>query len=119
MTGLTAEAVRYYEDEGILTVKRLDNGFRDFSAENVLRLIYIKRFRNAGIGIAVIKAYATLLDEEGDREKLKKLLHETLDKARLELEQRSQAVGALEQLIADYDTNLTAQQDWFEQHQDF
>ena len=47
MTGLTRANIRYYEKEGLIEVERLENGYRDYSLENVdeLRRIVLLRKR--------------------------------------------------------------------------
>lgn len=37
-TGITAKTLRYYEDIGLVTPHRKDNGYRDYDADDVQRL---------------------------------------------------------------------------------
>ena len=34
-TGMVRANIRYYEEEGLLAPRRLDNGYRDYSEEDV------------------------------------------------------------------------------------
>lgn len=53
--GLSKRAVKYYEEEGLLTVKKDQNGYRNYSEENIRTLKEISVYRKLGIGIKEIK----------------------------------------------------------------
>lgn len=55
--GLTKHTIRYYEDEGFIHPKRDDNGYRDYSEEDVQVLQLVKFLRNLNISIDDIKAF--------------------------------------------------------------
>ncbi len=57
MIGITQKAIRLYEAKGLLLVGREDNGYRDYSEEDIETLKMIKMLRSAGITIADIKLY--------------------------------------------------------------
>ena len=52
---LTKDNIRYYESEGLLEVKRDQNGYRNYSEENVETLKKIIVFRKVGIPISGIR----------------------------------------------------------------
>lgn len=54
-TGLERPSVRFYEKEGLLTPKRLENGYRDYSEEDVELLKKIKLLRRLGMSIEDIR----------------------------------------------------------------
>lgn len=54
-TGVSKKAIYIYESKGLLSVKRLENGYRVYSEEDAARLNKIKLLRLAGISIADIK----------------------------------------------------------------
>ncbi len=56
-TGLTAKAIRLYEEKGLLTVARRDNSYRDYSKLDVERLTQIKVLREMGISLSEIRLY--------------------------------------------------------------
>lgn len=54
-TGLDRPSIRYYEKEGLLNPKRLENGYREYSQEDVELLKKIKLLRRLGMGIEKIR----------------------------------------------------------------
>ena len=55
MTGLTKKAIRLYEDRGLITVERSENGYRDYSENDIKTLERIKLLRTAGVSITDIR----------------------------------------------------------------
>lgn len=53
--GLSKRAVKYYEEEGLLTVKKDQNGYRNYSEDNIRTLKEISVYRKLGISIKEIK----------------------------------------------------------------
>ena len=54
-TGLTKKAIRLYEDRGLITVDRSENGYRDYSESDIRVLKQIKLLRAAGVSLTDIK----------------------------------------------------------------
>lgn len=55
MSGVTADAVRYYARKGLLTpVRSVGNGYRQFAATDVQRLRFIKRAQSLGFSLREI-----------------------------------------------------------------
>lgn len=54
-TGMTRANIRFYEGEGLLTPKRLDNGYRDYSEEDARTLEKIKLLRQLQLDIDTIR----------------------------------------------------------------
>ena len=50
-SGISAKTLRYYEDIGLITPGRRDNGYRDFSSDDVLQLRFLRRARDLGFPI--------------------------------------------------------------------
>ena len=44
LTGLTQKAIRLYESKGLIQISRSENGYRNYSQENVNTLKTIKLF---------------------------------------------------------------------------
>ena len=58
--GLTPEALRFYEEKGLLTPQRSgSNGFRQFSLNDVQRLGFIKSYQRQGFSLDEIKHILT------------------------------------------------------------
>ena len=49
--GLPAKTIRYYEEVGLVKPGRAENGYRDYSAEDVHSLAFLKRARGLGFSI--------------------------------------------------------------------
>ncbi|HZG29440.1 MAG TPA: Cu(I)-responsive transcriptional regulator [Ensifer sp.] len=50
-SGLPAKTIRYYEDISLVAPDRADNGYRDYSSNDVHRLRFLHRARNLGFSI--------------------------------------------------------------------
>ena len=55
-TGLDRATIRYYEKEGLIKPKRKDNGYREYTQDNLEQLLKIKLLRQLGMGLDRIKA---------------------------------------------------------------
>ena len=54
--GMTTKTLRFYEERGLLSVpNRAGNGYRDYSADTVPRLDFIRRGRATGLTLAQIR----------------------------------------------------------------
>lgn len=56
LSGMTRANIRYYETEGLLTPIRSDNGYRDYSPDDLLVLQRIRLLRAMGMSLEDIKA---------------------------------------------------------------
>lgn len=102
-TGMTRANIRFYEGEGLLAPKRLDNGYRDYSEEDAVALEKIKLLRQLQLDLDTIRKVqqgALTLDQalfvqqtrlEGDR-----LLIERAAAVCRELGERGVEYGALD-----------------------
>lgn len=50
-TGLPAKTIRYYEEIGLVCADRRQNGYRDYSAQHVETLAFLKRARVFGFSL--------------------------------------------------------------------
>ena len=65
-SGLPAKTIRYYEDIRLLKPARGDNGYRDYSDEDVHRLRFLQRARSLGCSVVECRQ---LLSLYGDHER--------------------------------------------------
>lgn len=56
LSGMERANIRFYEREGLLTAKRMDNGYRDYSEDDLKILLRIKLLRSLHISLDEIKA---------------------------------------------------------------
>jgi MerR family copper efflux transcriptional regulator len=64
-SGLPAKTIRYYEDIGLISPDRRDNGYRDYSTEDEHRLRFLQRSRSLGFSVEECRLLVSLY---GDRE---------------------------------------------------
>jgi DNA-binding transcriptional MerR regulator len=66
-TGLSADAIRFYEREGLLeSVSRTEGGFRLFTAGDVRRLEFILQAQKLGFSLSEIRELLILQRGEGE-----------------------------------------------------
>jgi DNA-binding transcriptional MerR regulator len=56
-TGVSARALRHYEDRGLLVPARNSSGYRDYSESDVTRVAQIRTMISAGLGTSTIQRY--------------------------------------------------------------
>jgi len=63
-SGLPAKTIRYYEDVGLVTPERQDNGYRSFSEADVHKLAFLGRTRAFGFSIEDCRRLLALWEDE-------------------------------------------------------
>ncbi|WP_017624831.1 MerR family transcriptional regulator [Nocardiopsis chromatogenes] len=56
-TGVSARALRHYEERGVLVAGRDPNGYRAYSESDVVRVLQIKTMIDAGLPTSTIRRY--------------------------------------------------------------
>ncbi len=77
-TQLSKKAIRYYEDCGLFATQRSDNGYKDYTQENVDRLFAIKKLRDLDFSMEEIREFFDSDDKKS--EVLARKLKETEEK---------------------------------------
>ena len=57
LTGLPAKTIRYYESQGLISIKRNSNTYRDYTENNITELRRIKILRKLDVPISKIKEF--------------------------------------------------------------
>ena len=95
---LTKKAVEYYEQKGLLTPNTLENGYRDYSDEDISILKEISVLRRCGVGITEIQD----IFESGNKAM-------TLEKygylTKLSVERHAATQACVDSLIKNYDVD--------------
>ncbi len=92
--GISARAIRFYEDKGLLTPRRV-NGARVYSRRDRARLALILRAKAIGSSLAEIKHYLDLYGAHGEgRTQQLKFVRDRTDAAIAELEAKRAAIDA-------------------------
>lgn len=55
ISGASARSLRYYEDEGLITPGRFDNGYRDYCRSTIDRVLAIRSLLESGLPVRLIK----------------------------------------------------------------
>jgi len=93
---LTKKAVEYYEQQGLISPKIDDNGYRNYSAEDIFVLKEIGALRKLGLSIAEIKGILSSNDKSAALAKCKHRID-------LEIEKAMARKKCLEWLTKEYD----------------
>lgn len=64
-SGLPAKTIRYYEEIGLLKADRAENGYRDYSLEDVHRLRFVQRARGLGFSVEECRQLLSLYGDKG------------------------------------------------------
>lgn len=63
-TGLPAKTIRYYEEIGLVAPRRRDNGYRDYSANELHKLGFLQRARSLGFTIDECRQLLSLYEDQ-------------------------------------------------------
>ena len=104
---LSQRTIRYYEEIGLLhSVRRIENGKRVYTDDDVRRLKFINRLKVLGLSLAEMveleKVYRT---QRSNREILPKLLA-ILDERAVQIDDRISQLAALKTEIREYQARL-------------
>ncbi|PCJ93301.1 MAG: Cu(I)-responsive transcriptional regulator [Hyphomicrobiales bacterium] len=64
-SGLPTKTIRYYEEIELVRPGRAENGYRDYSDNDVHRLRFLQRARGLGFSIDECRSLLSLYDDEG------------------------------------------------------
>ena len=79
-TGLSRDALRFYEKRGLLTARRSSNGYRSYPAEAAEWLRYVRTAQSLGFTLAEIEADLPLMAQgDASAEALRDALQRKLD----------------------------------------
>ncbi len=61
LTRLSPHTLRYYEREGLVRPARTESGYREYSALDLRRLVFLTRMRASGMTMSDLKRYVALI----------------------------------------------------------
>ena len=61
--GVSVRALRYYEEQGLIRVRRCANGYRDYDERLVDQILHIRGLLDAGLPTRIIKQILPCLDQ--------------------------------------------------------
>lgn len=65
-TGVPRRLLRYYEEQGLITPRRLDNGYREYDDHLVDRVMKVRGLLDSGIPTRIIADMLPCLDQPQD-----------------------------------------------------
>lgn len=98
---LTKKAVAYYIAQGLVAPSVQENGYRDFSDEDVERLKKISVLR--GLGISTAEIQSTLVEKDSKEAFIKGALKEISDRKRIEIDIMQERQQLLQELAKTQD----------------
>lgn len=106
MFGLTEYTLRYYEKQGLIgPVKKMSNGVRNYSQEDLNRIEFIKCMRSAELPIDVLKQYIDLYNQgQSTVDERRRLLENQRDILKNRIRVMQEAYDKLNIKIELYDT---------------
>jgi len=63
-SGLPAKTIRYYEDIGLITPHRQQNGYRNFDDNHLHKLRFLQRARGLGFSVEECRALLALYEDK-------------------------------------------------------
>lgn len=101
-SGLPAKTIRYYEDIGLIRPARADNGYRDYSDDDLHRLGFLRRARGLGFSIEDCRQLMALYADKS------RASHDVRELARSHVQAIEEKVRELEQMRATLETLIHA-----------
>jgi MerR family mercuric resistance operon transcriptional regulator len=96
---LGVETIRFYEREGLLNEPaRTASGYRQFPAESVQRLGFIRRAKALGFSLAEIRELLALAEPTSERSRIKAMAHHKLAEIERRIEELQRMRTALAEL---------------------
>jgi DNA-binding transcriptional MerR regulator len=104
---LSQRTIRYYEEIGLLhSVRRIENGKRVYTDNDVRRLKFINRLKVLGLSLAeMVELEKIYRKQRNNREILPKLL-QILDERAVQIDERVAQLVALKKEIREYQERL-------------
>lgn len=108
MFGITTDTIRYYEQVGVIpTITRGENGYRQFTTQDINWVFLAKSLRSAGVSIESLIQFTLLSQVEGDERLAQKdILKEQLVEVDLKLEEMMSVRNLLQYKIDTYDEHI-------------
>ncbi|MGE5699122.1 MAG: MerR family transcriptional regulator [Deltaproteobacteria bacterium] len=107
MVSLTQRTIRYYEEIGLLhSVRRIENGKRVYTDDDVRRLKFINRLKMLGLTLAeMVELEKIYRQQRNNREIIPKLIV-LLDQRAIQIDERINQLTALKKDIREYQARL-------------
>src|SRR3990172_5359130 len=107
MVNLSQRTIRYYEEIGLLhSVRRIENGKRVYTDDDVRRLKFINRLKMLGLSLAeMVELEKIYRSQRNNRDVLPKLM-EILDERARQIDERILQLSDLKKEVREYQQRL-------------
>lgn len=95
---LPAKTIRYYEDIGLVTPGRLENGYRDYSDDDLHKLRFLQRARGLGFSVEDCRVLLSLYE---DRNRASSDVKEIAKAHLSEIERKISELQSLQKTLSD------------------
>ena len=100
VSSLPAKTIRYYEDIGLIHPARRDNGYRDYSQDDIHKLRFLQRARSLGFTIEDCRILLSLYEDDSRASKdVKSIAKKHLDKIEQKISELKGMHATLRHLI--------------------
>lgn len=107
MVNLTQRTIRYYEEIGLLhSVRRIYNGKRVYTDDDVRRLKFINRLKVLGLSLAEMVALEKIYRQQRNNREIIPKLIAILDERADQIDERIHQLVALKKEIREYQVRL-------------
>lgn len=103
LVGLSPHTLRYYELEGLVRPGRNSAGYREYSASDLRRLVFLTRMRMSGMTMLDLKRYVALVEQgRGTELERREIMLAQRDRIRRQLRELTLALATTEYKIRSY-----------------
>ncbi len=103
LTRLSPHTIRYYEREGLVRPARTTSGYREYSAVDLRRLVFLTRMRASGMTMSDLKHYVALIPGgRSTQDERRTIMLEQRERIRHQLRELQMALEATEFKIRVY-----------------
>lgn len=103
LVGLSPHTLRYYEQEGLVRPGRTSAGYREYSASNLRRLVFLTRMRMSGMTMHDLKRYIALVERGAETEsERREIMLAQRDRIRRQLRELTLALVTTEYKLRSY-----------------
>ena len=107
MVNLTQRTIRYYEEIGLLhSVRRIENGKRVYTDDDLRRLKFINRLKVLGLSLAEMVALEKIYRQQRNNREIIPKLIAILDERAAQIDERILQLAALKKEIREYQIRL-------------
>ncbi|WP_150461775.1 MerR family transcriptional regulator [Nesterenkonia ebinurensis] len=99
-TGVSVRAIRYYEEQGLLTSDRTPGGQREYSADTVERVLFFQQMYSAGLNSRRIADLLPCMGTGTTNEEQRQMLAEDRERLEARISELSRAKSHLDSIIA-------------------